>query len=158
MRDRAMDVLLRIGMPAGLKGMVYICDALELFDTDPYYEDGKISVLYSEIAKRHESTPSGVERSIRHAFETALTKGDRELLERYLDTANTQNSNLMKSLYFRLRQEERKNYGAADCSADSYEMKRQIYQEAMNLFLSELEKTLTQKMKLYDLEAWLPTR
>ena len=158
MRDKAVDVLLRIGMPAGLKGMVYICDALELFDTDPYYADGKISVLYSEIAKRRESTPSGVERSIRHAFETALAKGDRELLERYLDTVNTQNSNLMKSLYFRLRQEERKNYGAADCSAESCKMKKQIYHEAMNVFLCELEKALTEKIELHDLEAQMVSR
>lgn len=37
MRDDTMDVLLRIGMPASAKGLTYICDAIELFDTDPYY-------------------------------------------------------------------------------------------------------------------------
>ena len=36
MRDDTMDVLLRIGMPASAKGLTYICDAIELFDTDPY--------------------------------------------------------------------------------------------------------------------------
>ena len=33
MRDDTMDVLLRIGMPASAKGLTYICDAIELFDS-----------------------------------------------------------------------------------------------------------------------------
>lgn len=108
MRDSTMDVLLKIGIPAGVKGMTYICDAMELFDTDPYYPDGKISSLYADIARKHDTTSSRVERAIRHAFETALTKGNQEMLEQYLDVANTQNSNLLKSLYFRMRQKAKR--------------------------------------------------
>ena len=58
MRDSTMDVLLRIGIPAGVKGMTYICDAVELFDTDPYYLDGKMSSLYADIAHKNDTKPS----------------------------------------------------------------------------------------------------
>lgn len=47
-----VDVLLSIGIPAGTKGFTYICDAMEIFDKDPYYAGGKIGVLYHEIAKK----------------------------------------------------------------------------------------------------------
>ena len=44
MKDYVIDVLMNIGVPAGIKGFTYICDAIELFNTDPYYSDGKISI------------------------------------------------------------------------------------------------------------------
>lgn len=52
MKDYVIDVLMNIGVPAGIKGFTYICDAIELFNTDPYYPDGKISALYIDIAKK----------------------------------------------------------------------------------------------------------
>lgn len=147
MRETTMDVLLRMGMPASVKGFTYICDALELFDTDPYYPDGKICSLYADIAKRNSTTASRVERAIRHAFETALTKGNPEMLEKYLDTANTQNSNLLRSLYFRLKLERRKTARKTQCSTGSYAIKKQIYQEAMEIFHAELELALEKLME-----------
>ena len=41
MRNDIVDILLEIGIPAGVKGFTYIYDALELFDTDTYYSNGK---------------------------------------------------------------------------------------------------------------------
>ena len=99
MKDYVIDVLMNIGVPAGIKGFTYICDAIELFNTDPYYPDGKISALYIDIAKKYHTTPSRVERSIRHAFDIALTKGDPDMVSRYLDLTNRQNSTLLRTLY-----------------------------------------------------------
>lgn len=45
MRDKTIDVLLQMGVPASIKGFTYICDAIELFDTDPYILTEK-SALY----------------------------------------------------------------------------------------------------------------
>lgn len=98
MKDYVIDVLMNIGVPAGIKGFTYICDAIELFNTDPYYPDGKISALYIDIAKKYHTTPSRVERSIRHAFDIALTKGDPDMVSRYLDLTNRQNSTLLRTL------------------------------------------------------------
>ena len=51
MRDKTIDVLLQMGVPASIKGFTYICDAIELFDTDPYYPDGKSATLYFDDAR-----------------------------------------------------------------------------------------------------------
>lgn len=143
MKNEIIDVLLRIGVPANVKGFTYICDAIELFNTDPYYPDGKICSLYYEIALIHDTTPSRVERAIRHAFETALTKGNKEMVARYLDTVNTQNSNLLKTLYFRMKQEERKKEQYSACNSSNCAIKEQIYKEAMSMFTVEIEQLLT---------------
>lgn len=97
------------------------------------------SALYIEIARLHETTASRVERAIRHAFEVALTKGERDIVELYLDCEHTQNSNLLKTLYFRMQQEEHKREKDSICSSSTCEMKAQIYQEVMDLFSVEFE-------------------
>ena len=40
-------------------------------------------VLYPEVAKRFHTTPSRVERAIRHAIEVAWDRGDLETLQRF---------------------------------------------------------------------------
>lgn len=100
MRDEIVEILLHAGIPAGVKGFTYIHDALDLLDTDPYYITGKVSALYESVAKMNQTTAAQVERAMRHAFETALTRGQAEQIERYLDPSNGQNSNQIKhSIY-----------------------------------------------------------
>ena len=79
MRSDIVDILLKVGIPANVKGFTYIHDAMELFDSNPYYSSGKICALYADIAKKRCTSPSSVERAIRHAFETATSKGNREM-------------------------------------------------------------------------------
>ena len=138
-----VDVLLSIGIPAGTKGFTYICDAMEIFDKDTYYAGGKIGVLYHEIAKKRDSTPSRVERAIRHAFVTAIKKGDEDQLKRYLDLSNTQNSNLLRTLYLKIRQ----NNGQFSEKNPAYnkeriEMKKQVYMELLDWLLEKVEKDM----------------
>ena len=40
-------------------------------------------VLYPEVAKKFDTTPSRVERAIRHAIEVAWDRGDIEVLQKY---------------------------------------------------------------------------
>ena len=40
-------------------------------------------VLYPEVARRFATTPSRVERAIRHAIEVAWDRGDLETLQKY---------------------------------------------------------------------------
>lgn len=147
MKDYVIDVLMNIGVPAGIKGFTYICDAIELFNTDPYYPDGKISALYIDIAKKYHTTPSRVERSIRHAFDIALTKGDPDMVSRYLDLTNRQNSTLLRTLYLRIGQERRRHQAERHhqqcnpqtCTSQTCEFKAQIYMEAMKTLSEEIE-------------------
>ena len=40
-------------------------------------------VLYPTVARRYNTTPSCVERAIRHAIEVAWNRGDLEVLQRF---------------------------------------------------------------------------
>lgn len=156
MKDNVVNVLLKVGVPASVKGFTYIRDAMELFEEDPYYSDGKICALYAAVAKKRNATSYGVERAIRHAFECAVTRGNREMVEKYLDLDNTQNSNLLRTLHLRLKQEmqeKKKNrqiissdraLSTPACGAGSWEMEQQIYVEMERLLASMLEAMLMQ--------------
>lgn len=146
-RNETMNVLLRIGMPARIKGTTYICDAVELFDTDPYYPEGKICSLYSKIASIHGTTATSVERAIRHAFETTLEKGDPEILNQYLDTTNTQNSNLLRTLYFRIKQKCKRAQPPYTCNAANCIFKDNLSQEEISLFCKELAIAVARQLK-----------
>lgn len=106
-KDRAKDLLIKMGMPASILGFKYIADAMELFDSG--FEDIKIIALYSEIGRKNDTTGSRVERAIRHSFETLIAKGRQDLIGKYLSLDNTTNSNMLKLLYYRLKQEETEN-------------------------------------------------
>lgn len=97
-RAKIEDVLLRMGIPAGIKGFAYIVDAVEYID-----EHGTdISVtreLYPAIAKIRNTTASRVERAIRHAFWIARNKGEKEEAERYIGFKNCENSNSIAMLW-----------------------------------------------------------
>ncbi len=143
MKKDVVDTLLCIGIPASIKGFTYICDAMEIFDTDSYYTDGKVCALYHEIARRRDTTSSRVERAMRRAFEIAITKGDPKKVEKYLDTVNTQNSNLLRTLYIRIKQEETPALTPRYlCGVENCDIKKQIYQEMLIWFSKELEYAL----------------
>ena len=94
--DEIADTLLRAGIPVNTKGFIYIHDALELMDKDPYYFSGKICALYAKIAKQNGASFAQVERGIR---------GDSKLAGHYLDPVNTQSSNQLKVLFLRWKQD-----------------------------------------------------
>ena len=140
METNIVDILLSIGVPAGTKGFTYICDAMEMFDKDPYYAGGKIGVLYHEIAKKRDSTSSRVERAIRHAFVTAIKKGEEDQLKRYLDLSNTQNSNLLRTLYLKSRNNRLISEKNSTYNKEKNELKKQIYMELLDWLLEKDER------------------
>jgi hypothetical protein len=104
-KDRAKDVLIRMGMPSSILGLKYIVDAMESFDSG--LEDIKITALYKIIGEKYNASGSQVERSIRHAFGLVVTKGKLSEVEKYLSFNCTTNSNQLNLLYYRLKQEEK---------------------------------------------------
>lgn len=105
MKNRTVNALLSMGMPADIKGFGYIVEAMILFEEEEWRE-GKTTALYFKIAQRKNTTPSRVERAIRHAFGETLKKGNNEAIQKYLSFCNTTNGNLLHVLYLRLTQEE----------------------------------------------------
>jgi len=105
MRNKAINALIEMGMPADIKGFGYIVDVMCLFEKDEF-RNMPITKLYSLLAKRNNATTSRVERAIRHAFSVILTNGMLETVEKYLTFQNTTNGNLLHVFYLRLTQEE----------------------------------------------------
>ena len=62
------DIIHEIGVPAHIKGYQYLRDAIILSVNDMEMLNSITKILYPTIAKRHQTTPSRVERAIRHAL------------------------------------------------------------------------------------------
>ncbi|MBE3577122.1 MAG: sporulation transcription factor Spo0A [Limnochordales bacterium] len=81
LEEAAMDHLTRLGIPAHYKGYQYLKDAIRLTVVSPELLSPITKRLYRIVAERHATSPDRVERSIRHAIETACTRGNLEFLQ-----------------------------------------------------------------------------
>ena len=109
MKNKAINALIEMGMPANIKGFHYIAEAMALLEEDPpSWKPGKTGKVYRRLSEMSGDTPSKVERAIRHAFTIVLTEGYLDAVEKYLTLQNTTNGNLLATLYLRLSQEKGK--------------------------------------------------
>ncbi len=77
------DIIHEVGVPAHIKGYQYLREAIILTIKDMEMINAVTKVLYPEVAKRFNTTPSRVERAIRHAIEVAWDRGDIEVLQKF---------------------------------------------------------------------------
>jgi len=77
------EVIHEIGVPAHIKGYKYLREAIMLTVRDMEIINAVTKVLYPEVAKKFNTTPSRVERAIRHAIEVAWDRGDLEVLQKF---------------------------------------------------------------------------
>ena len=70
------QMLHEIGIPAHIKGYQYLRDAIIMSVRDTEMLSSVTKILYPTIAKTHKTTPSRVERAIRHAIEVAWGRGE----------------------------------------------------------------------------------
>ena len=77
------DIIHEIGVPAHIKGYQYLREAIVLTVNDMDAINAVTKVLYPAVAKKFGTTPSRVERAIRHAIEVAWDRGDLEVLQKY---------------------------------------------------------------------------
>lgn len=75
------DMIHEIGVPAHIKGYQYLREAIMMAVEDIDMLNSITKVLYPTIAKRFQTTPSRVERAIRHAIEVAWSRGRMETLD-----------------------------------------------------------------------------
>ena len=75
------DMIHEIGVPAHIKGYQYLREAIMMSVEDPGMISSITKILYPTIAKRFQTTPSRVERAIRHAIEVAWSRGKMETLD-----------------------------------------------------------------------------
>ena len=75
------DMIHEIGVPAHIKGYQYLREAIMLSVNNNEMLNGITKALYPAIAEKYETTPSRVERAIRHAIEVAWSRGRMETLD-----------------------------------------------------------------------------
>lgn len=74
-------IIHEIGVPAHIKGYQYLREAIMMSVTDVEMLGSITKILYPTIAKKYQTTPSRVERAIRHAIEVAWSRGRMETLD-----------------------------------------------------------------------------
>ncbi len=74
------SLIREIGIPAHIKGYRYLRDAITMVVNHVELLGGVTKELYPAIAVNYETTPSRVERAIRHAIEVAWNRGNVEVL------------------------------------------------------------------------------
>lgn len=75
------EMIHEIGVPAHIKGYQYLREAIMMAVEDTEMLGAVTKVLYPTIAKKFQTTPSRVERAIRHAIEVAWSRGKMETLD-----------------------------------------------------------------------------
>ncbi|HHY51961.1 MAG TPA: sporulation transcription factor Spo0A [Clostridiales bacterium] len=77
------DIIHQIGVPAHIKGYHYLRDSIIFAIQEPEIINSVTKRLYPTVAKKNGTTPSRVERAIRHAIEVAWDRGDVDILNSY---------------------------------------------------------------------------
>ncbi len=78
--DYIARLMHEVGVPASIRGYDYIRDSIMMALSDREILRSITKELYPSIAKTHKTTPSRVERAIRHAVEVAWGRGDVDVL------------------------------------------------------------------------------
>ncbi|MBP1155149.1 MULTISPECIES: sporulation transcription factor Spo0A [unclassified Paenibacillus] len=71
-------IIHEIGVPAHIKGYQYLREAITIVYNNIEILGAITKTLYPAIAEKYKTTPSRVERAIRHAIEVAWTRGNIE--------------------------------------------------------------------------------
>ena len=77
------SIIHEIGVPAHIKGYQYLREAIIIAVNDMDVINAITKVLYPQVAKTFGTTPSRVERAIRHAIEVAWDRGGLAVLQKF---------------------------------------------------------------------------
>jgi two-component system response regulator (stage 0 sporulation protein A) len=81
LESRITGIIHEIGIPAHIKGYQYVREAIATAVDNPSAIGAITKILYPSVAEKFGTTPSRVERAIRHAIEVAWDRGDIETLQ-----------------------------------------------------------------------------
>lgn len=76
--ERISNIFVSVGIPAHIRGYQFLREGIKLAVEDPPIINSITKSLYPSIATRFDTTPSKVERAIRHAIEVAWNRGKIE--------------------------------------------------------------------------------
>lgn len=75
------DLLHTLGVPSHIRGFQYIRDGIMIIYNSKNHMTYITKDIYPELAKKYDTTPSRVERAIRHAIEISWNRGDVNLMD-----------------------------------------------------------------------------
>ena len=111
---KVTNIIHEIGVPAHIKGYQYLRDGIMMVVDNIEVINQITKQLYPDLAKKYKTTPSRVERAIRHAIEVAWSRGQVETVESifgYTVSSNKgkpTNSEFIAMIADKLRLEHRK--------------------------------------------------
>lgn len=81
LESQVTEIIHEVGVPAHIKGYQYLREAIIMSVEDMEMLNSITKILYPTIAKRFKTTPSRVERAIRHAIEVAWSRGKMDTID-----------------------------------------------------------------------------
>lgn len=78
---KVTNIIHEVGVPAHIKGYQYLRDGIIMVVNNIEVINQITKQLYPDLAKKYKTTPSRVERAIRHAIEVAWNRGQIETVE-----------------------------------------------------------------------------
>ncbi|MCL2061835.1 MAG: sporulation transcription factor Spo0A [Firmicutes bacterium] len=76
--EKITNIFITVGIPAHIKGYHFLREAIKMAIDNPEIINNITKKLYPEVAGKFNTTPSKVERAIRHAIEVAWNRGKIE--------------------------------------------------------------------------------
>ena len=76
--EKITNIFITVGIPAHIKGYQFLREAIKMAIENPDIINSITRKLYPEVAQRFDTSPSKVERAIRHAIEVAWNRGKIE--------------------------------------------------------------------------------
>lgn len=76
--EKISNIFITVGIPAHIKGYQFLREAIKMAIDNPDIINSITKRLYPEVAQRFDTSPSKVERAIRHAIEVAWNRGKIE--------------------------------------------------------------------------------
>ncbi len=73
--EKISEIFISIGIPPHIKGYAYLREGIKTTVHEPYIINNVTKKLYPTIAEHFSTSPSKVERAIRHAIEVAWNRG-----------------------------------------------------------------------------------
>lgn len=78
--EKISNIFISIGIPPHIKGYGYLREGICMAVEDPGIINNVTKVLYPKVAEKFQTSPSKVERAIRHAIEVAWNRGRTEAI------------------------------------------------------------------------------
>ena len=107
------QVIREIGIPAHIKGYQYLREAITMLVADINFLGAVTKELYPTVAQKFSTTPSRVERAIRHSIEVAWNRGNMDMINQLfgctvnMDKGKPTNSEFMAMIADKLRMQRR---------------------------------------------------